>query len=67
MPSIIRLPAKWKVDHVIRMGICNKTILDSIELILIIIIFVLVLIDFCFDIEKLVAAFASAFSAMALR
>ena len=48
------------------MSICNEIVLDLIELVLIVVVLVLVFIDFGFDIEELISAFASALSAMTL-
>jgi hypothetical protein len=48
------------------MCVCNEVVLEFIDLVLIIVIFIFVLIDFGFDIEELVSAFSSALSPMTL-
>lgn len=48
------------------MSVSNEIVLDLIEFIFVVIILVFVFIDFGFDIEELVAAFASALSAVSL-
>jgi len=49
------------------MCIRNEIVLDFIELVFIVFIFVLVLVDFGFDIEELVSAFTAALSSMTLK
>jgi hypothetical protein len=66
VPPVIRLPSRWKIRQIIRMCISNEIVLNLIELVLVIIILVLILVDFGFDIEELVATFASTLPAMAL-
>ena len=48
------------------MRISNEVVLNLIEFILVVVILVFVFIDFGFDIEELIAAFASTLSAMTL-
>jgi hypothetical protein len=48
------------------MCICNEVVLEFIDLVFVIVIFVLIFINFGFDIEELVPAFTSALSSMAL-
>jgi hypothetical protein len=66
VPPVIRLPSSWKICQIIRMCISNEIVLNFIKFVLVIIILVLIFVDFGFDIEELVATFASTFSAMTL-
>jgi len=63
---VIGLPTKREICQIIRMSICNEIVLELIKLLFIIIVFLVILINFGFNIEKLITAFASTFSAMAL-
>jgi hypothetical protein len=48
------------------MGISDEVVLDLVELVFIIFVFFIILINFSFNIEKLVAFFFSALSTMPL-
>lgn len=48
------------------MCVGNEIVLDFIELILIVVILIFIFVNFGFDIEELIAAFASTLSAMTL-
>jgi hypothetical protein len=66
MPPVIRLPTCWKICQVIGMCVSNKIVFDFVELVFIVVILVFIFVDFGFDIEELIATFASTLSAMAL-
>jgi hypothetical protein len=66
MPPIIRFTPSGQIREIIGMCIRNEIVLDFIELVFIVFVFVLVLVDFGFDIEELVSAFTSTLSSVAL-
>jgi hypothetical protein len=63
---IIGLASNWKIRQVIGMRVGNEIVLNLIELIFIVIIFVFIFVNLGFDIKELVATFASTLPAMAL-
>jgi hypothetical protein len=65
VPSIISLSAGWEICQIIRVCISNKAGTQLI-LVFIIVCLILIFIDFGFNVEELVATFASAFSTMSL-
>jgi hypothetical protein len=65
VPSIISFSAGWEICQIIRVRISNETGTQLI-LIFVIVCLILIFIDFGFNIEELVAAFASALSTMSL-
>jgi hypothetical protein len=48
------------------MGIGNKVVLDFVELILIVFVFLIIFIDFGFNVKELITFLLSAFSTMTL-
>jgi hypothetical protein len=67
MSLVIKHSPGREVRQIIRMGIRNEIVLDLVELILIVVILVFIFVDFGFDIEELIAAFATTFSAVTLK
>jgi hypothetical protein len=66
VPPVICLATSWKICQIIGMSVGNKIVFNLVEFVLIIIILVFIFIDFGFDIEELVTAFAPTLSAVAL-
>jgi hypothetical protein len=66
VPPVISLSACWKICQIIGMCVGNEIVLDFIELVLIVVILIFIFVNFGFDIEELIAAFASTLSAMTL-
>jgi hypothetical protein len=67
VPPVIRLASRWKICQIIGMCIGNEVVFDFIELIFVVIVLVFIFVNFSFDIEELIAAFPSTFSAMTLQ
>jgi len=64
--SIVGLTPGGQISKIIGMGVCDEIVFDLVELIFVVLVLIFVLINFGFDIEELVAAFAATFSAMTL-
>jgi hypothetical protein len=67
VPPVIRLASCWKICQIIGMCIGNEIVFDFIELVFVVIVLVFIFVNFGFDIEELIAAFPSTFSAMTLQ
>lgn len=67
MSLVVKHSPSREVCEIIRVGISNEIVLDFIELVLIIVVLVLIFVNLGFDIEELITAFATAFSAVALK
>jgi formate/nitrite transporter FocA (FNT family) len=65
VPSIISLSAGWEICQIIWVRISNEAG-TQLVLIFIIVCLIFIFIDFSFNIEELVATFASALSTMSL-
>jgi preprotein translocase subunit SecF len=64
--SVVRLTTSRQIRKVIGMYVCEEIVFDLVKLIFIILIFIFVLINFCFDIEENISAVPAALSSMAL-
>jgi hypothetical protein len=64
--SVVRLTTSRKIRKIIGMYVCKEIVLNLVELIFIILIFIFILVNFGFDIEENISSVPAALSSMAL-